>query len=214
MAQFGIKFQDHGDIYEVQSIESKNTDLMGSINYVYAGGDSPHYIVDRLIPTSATTLYSSEDDYQRMFVYSPDESYKVISSSVVFGALKDADSLSMKPYLMAEMINYFLGIGTTTSILEAFGQKDEFLVNVYPNPFAEQIEISFHLQQADNVNLSIFDNNGRLVKHLFSGQIAAGDHSFVWNGKQETGKYLPNGLYVYKIDFNGQTRSGKIVLKR
>ncbi|MBE0637462.1 MAG: T9SS type A sorting domain-containing protein [Bacteroidales bacterium] len=214
MAQFGIKFQDHGDVYEVQAIESKDQDLLANINYVYAGGDSPHYIVDRLIPTGATLLYSSEDNYQRIFFYNPDDQYKVISSSVVFGALKDGDSLSMKPYLMAEMINYLMGSGTTTSLFEAFGNTDEFAVSAYPNPFSNQINIGFDLQQGSQVYIRIYDHSGRVVKELVNGQLPAGNHSFTWNGQSNTGFKLDDGLYVYKIEFDEQVRSGKIVLTR
>lgn len=214
MTRFGIKFQDHGDIYEVQSLEARDQDLLQNINFVYAGGDSPHYIVDRLITTGATLLYTSEDSFERTFVYSPDDQYKVISSSVVFGALKDGDSLSMKPYLMAEMISYLTGDGTTTGLLEAFGAIDEFAVNAYPNPFSSETSFDFNLKQTTQVNIRIYDKTGRVVNELVSRELSAGSHSFLWDGQNSKGVKVEDGLYVYKIEFDGQFRSGKIVLKR
>jgi len=214
MTHFGIKFQDHGEFYEVNSLESLDIALMQSVNFVYAGGESPHFLVDRLVTTGATVLYASEDDYQRIFAYSPDDLYKVISSSIVFGALKNGDSLSMKPYLMAEMINYFLGLGTTTDIAELFGNADDLAITSYPNPFSAQTNISFNLNEQSTVNLSIYDNTGRLVSNLINGQLPAGNHSATWNGAENSGRKVQNGLYIFKMEINGQTRTGKIVLKR
>lgn len=214
MTHFGIKFQDHGDFYEVQSLESQDVALMQSVNYVYAGGDSPHYIVDRLVTTGATVLYTSEDDYQRIFSYNPDDLYKVISSSVVFGALKDGDSLSMKPYLMAEMVNYFLGLGTTTDIAELFGNTDDLEITNYPNPFSTETNISFNLKSSSPVNIQIYDNTGRLVRTLVNSNLNAGTHSFTWNGQNAWGRKVDDGLYIYQIEINGRISTGKIVLKR
>lgn len=97
---------------------------MNNVDFTYAGGNEPHYTVDRFLSNGAEMLYTSEDGYHRMFAYNPDSSYKVISSSVLIGALKNADSLSTKPYLLAEIVNYFLGIETATNIRELFDKKN------------------------------------------------------------------------------------------
>jgi hypothetical protein len=115
-AHFGIKFHSEGEVYEVEKVISNSQTLMNNVDFTYAGGNEPHYTVDRFLSNGAEMLYTSEDGYHRMFAYNPDSSYKVISSSVLIGALKNADSLSTKPYLLAEIVNYFLGIETATNL--------------------------------------------------------------------------------------------------
>jgi flagellar hook assembly protein FlgD len=112
------------------------------------------------------------------------------------------------------MINYFLGLGTTTDIAELFGNADELAITSYPNPFSAETNISFNLNQPSTVNLSIYDNTGRLVSNLINEQLPAGSHSATWNGAENSGRKVQNGLYVFKLEINGQIRTGKIVLKR
>jgi hypothetical protein len=51
---------------------------------------------------------------------------------------------------------------------------------------------------------------GSEVAHVFSGELAAGEHSFVWSNP--TG--LPDGTYECLIRFNGQVEMLPIVLQR
>ena len=214
LAHFGIKFHDHGEAYEVQHVSSDNDNLLNNVNFAYAGGNSPHYLVDRLVSNGAEILYTAEDGYHRMFAYNPDNNYKVVSSSVLMGALKNADSLSSKPYLMAEIVNYFLGIGTTTSISDIFGKKAQQSVTAYPNPFSQQTSLSFNLEKEGSVMVNIMDVNGKVIKTFAQSTFYAGEHSLVWDGKNDAGSPVKSGIYFYQVNIDGAVRSGKLILNR
>jgi hypothetical protein len=211
--KLGIKFKDDGDFEEVDYLKAKSDELLRDIDFDYTGGDDPHYSVDELLSTTATPLYNCEDDISRMFYLETDD-YKVISSSVVIGAFKDSDSLSMKTYLMAEIVNYFLGITTITDIGEVFAAFDVMEVNAWPNPFIEQINISFNVDKTADVSVRIFDETGRMINNLFEGSLSNGSHSFVWAGNSTFGARLNNGIYFYRVEINGKSKSGKILLSR
>lgn len=213
LAHFGIKFDSEGDIYEVQSLNSQYIDLMADIDFIYDGGESPHYLVDRLITTDADVLYTSEDGHQRTFAYNANDNYKAISSSVLFSAFKDGDSLSMKPYLMAEMVNYFLDIGTTTSIDQLFDAEIDIAAHSYPNPFTVETNIEFVLPASGNVKVDIFDNTGRLVTQLVNKTYAAGRHVVAWNALDHAGRKVGKGMYFYRIEAELHTGTGKLILK-
>lgn len=214
LAHFGIKFHDHGEAYEVNQVTSDNDNLMNNVNFVYAGGNSPHYLVDRLVSNGAEILYTSEDGYHRMFAHNPGSSYKVVSSSVLMGALKNADSLSSKPYLMAEIVNYFLGIETTTSISELFGKKDQQSVVAYPNPFSQQTSLSFNFEKESSVMVNIMDVSGSVIRKFAPATLYAGEHSLVWDGKNDAGSPVKSGIYFYQVNIDGVVRSGKLILNR
>ncbi len=214
MSHFGIKFEDHGDIFEVNALEPKDMELLNDVNFVHKGGDSPHYLVDRLISTGAELLYSCELGYHRTFVYSPDDQYRVITSSALFGANKDADSLSIKPYLMAELVNYLLGIGQTTSIQNLFGSGNKLNAAGYPNPFAAETTISFTLETNEMVRVNIYDQSGRLVNTLINNNLPAGNNEITWNGTDHSGRSLASGIYFYHIETVNQSSSGKLILTR
>ena len=209
----GIKFKNDGDYGEVAYLTSQSEDLVEDIDFEYGGGDEPHYSVDEMLATSASVLYKSEEGFSRMFYLETDD-YKAISGSVVIGAFQDSDSLSMKTYLMAEIVNYFLGITTITDIREAFAGFNGVEVKAWPNPFTDQINISFDLDKTSDVSVHIFDDAGRVVNNLFDGNLPNGNHSFVWAGNSLYGDNVNNGIYFYNININGKSKSGKIILAR
>ncbi|WP_440957803.1 flagellar hook assembly protein FlgD [Oceanicaulis sp. LC35] len=53
-------------------------------------------------------------------------------------------------------------------------------------------------QEADTVEILIFDENGKQVRRL-DGDKAEGIHEVVWDGKDEAGNALPEGVYEIEI---------------
>ena len=56
---------------------------------------------------------------------------------------------------------------------------------------------------ADRVNLSFVDQNGKLVHSETLGAQAAGDLSFNWDGKDESGATVANGPLRVVVDASG-----------
>jgi len=213
LTHFGVKFDSEGDIYEVHDLAAQHDEFLTDIDFEYAGGESPHYLVDRLVSTGAELLYTSEDDYQRTFSYNENDNYKVITSSVLFSAFKDADSLCMKPFLMAEMVNYFLDIGTTTGLDHLFGTRNSVTATSYPNPFSVETSIEFVLPVSGNVKVDVIDNSGRLISQLVNRSFSAGSHVVTWNALDDTGRKVDRGIYFYRITTEQQAGTGKLILK-
>ncbi|TSA25402.1 MAG: T9SS C-terminal target domain-containing protein [Ignavibacteriales bacterium] len=88
----------------------------------------------------------------------------------------------------------------------------------FPNPFspdAESIRIKYSTTQAANVTIRIFDFGMNLVKTLIQNvnkNINSENFEF-WNGRDENGKIVPNGVYFYRIDLGGsKPLYGKIMV--
>ena len=79
----------------------------------------------------------------------------------------------------------------------------------YPNPFNPTTTISFSIQEASKVDLSIYNIKGQKIKSLISDQIITGEHSIVWNGEDASGKKVGSGVYLYKLNVNGKTKAMK-----
>ncbi len=73
---------------------------------------------------------------------------------------------------------------------------------VYPNPFSQTNEISFTLSIPQNVKIEVFNLRGQKIATLTDEDYAIGSHSVTWDGKNEIGKYVANGTYLYKINFD------------
>ena len=65
-----------------------------------------------------------------------------------------------------------------------------------PNPFNPSTSLAVSQAQGGPVNLSVYDVRGALVKVLSDGQLAAGSHSFTWDGRNEQGLPVPSGVYL------------------
>jgi len=186
---------------------------MESVNYFYGGGASPHYSIDNLLANGSSLLYSSDDDLGRMFLFD-NETYKAISSSIVFGALKNSDNLSLKPYLMAEIINYFLGISPVTGITDLLNPLQKPEVSNYPNPFSESTSITFTLTKDAFVEIEVYNALGKNISNLGGENLPAGNHSIQWNASSDNGRQLEPGFYFYTVKIDNKQYSGKMIYNR
>lgn len=82
----------------------------------------------------------------------------------------------------------------------------------YPNPFNPETNISFSLPADQEIELSIYNLKGQLVRHLISGQFTSGENSVTWDGTDNEGKNVGSGLYLYKLKTSDQEFSKKMLL--
>lgn len=85
----------------------------------------------------------------------------------------------------------------------------------YPNPFNASTRITFSLLQNEQVSLKIFNTLGQEIDEIVNRNLQAGQHSFVWDGRNQTGLDLPSGVYFYKLaTASGQVAQRQMVLVR
>ncbi|MCK4338556.1 MAG: immune inhibitor A, partial [Candidatus Cloacimonetes bacterium] len=85
----------------------------------------------------------------------------------------------------------------------------------YPNPFCASTTISFNLVIPITIGkhrqLKIYNVKGQLVKQL---SIINSKSSIIWDGKDENGKQLSNGIYFYKMYVGKKSVVKKMLLLR
>ncbi|HHE40300.1 MAG TPA: T9SS type A sorting domain-containing protein, partial [Candidatus Cloacimonetes bacterium] len=73
--------------------------------------------------------------------------------------------------------------------------------------------ISFSVTQTSSfVTLNIYNIKGQQVKQLISEQLPAGQHSVIWNGKDDNGKFVSTGIYFYKLKTENFEKTRKMIL--
>ena len=84
----------------------------------------------------------------------------------------------------------------------------------WPNPFNSETVISWFLLQPGSLRLEVFSLTGQRVAVLHQGPQKAGVHRVHWNGRDDTGRPMASGVYLYRLvtDKNVQTR--KLTLLR
>lgn len=205
----GISLKDNGNDYEVNTLKGNCAGCTELLKYYYLGGISPHYLVDRLLAEDALPLLSSEEGHGRMFIHETDD-YKVISSSVVIGAIANSDSLNIKPYLLSEFVNYFIGYNPITSLQENVEQL--FSGTSFPNPFSSETTIVFDLEQRSPVTVQLYDMSGRLVNQLADAVYGPGRHTLQWDATNQAGERVDKGFYFCRIQSGNQVKTHKIIV--
>ena len=89
-----------------------------------------------------------------------------------------------------------------------------YLAQSAPNPFEAGTTISFGLARAGDVSLDIFDTQGRLVRRLKHGALAAGNHIAAWDGADDSGAGVPPGVYSCRLVTPARSFERRIVRVR
>jgi len=86
----------------------------------------------------------------------------------------------------------------------------------YPNPFNSSTVIRFALPESRDIELSIFNLTGQQVETLVQGMRNAGTYTLRWDGRDDDGRQLASGVYLYQLRTGDgqQVETRKLVLIR
>jgi hypothetical protein len=84
----------------------------------------------------------------------------------------------------------------------------------YPNPFNPTTSIVYQLGKNGDVQLSIFNTLGQRIRTMVNGAQNAGTHTVVWDGKNDFGKNVSTGIYLYQLKTRDFVKTKKMVLVR
>ncbi|MDE0315722.1 MAG: putative Ig domain-containing protein [Candidatus Poribacteria bacterium] len=96
------------------------------------------------------------------------------------------------------------GIVNLKRLLDEMLPKETELLANYPNPFNPETWIPYHLAKETDVQITIYDIKGSVVRQLDLGQKAAGNYSTksraaYWNGHNADGEKVASGIYFYQL---------------
>ena len=84
----------------------------------------------------------------------------------------------------------------------------------YPNPFNPDTHIDFTLTEGGWVQLEVLDLLGRRVQLLAEGDFPAGEHSVMWDGRNNDGEAVATGVYFYRLETDGGSLTRKMMLMK
>ena len=82
----------------------------------------------------------------------------------------------------------------------------------YPNPFNPSTTIAYALPAPGRVRLTVYNLLGQPVRRLFEGARAAGHFSVQWDGRDDGGRPLASGVYLYRLEAGGKSLSRRMLL--
>ncbi len=84
----------------------------------------------------------------------------------------------------------------------------------YPNPFNPSTVIRFALPQAGQMRLAVYNILGHRIRMLMEGVRPAGEFQVTWDGRDEAGRQVASGIYIYRLEAQGQSQTRKLTLMR
>ena len=84
----------------------------------------------------------------------------------------------------------------------------------YPNPFNPSTTFSYSLPKSGRVVLSVMNVLGQQLRILVNERQNAGLHQVVWDGRNDNGRPVPNGIYIVELQADNESRLCKCVLAR
>ncbi|MEO0126856.1 MAG: FlgD immunoglobulin-like domain containing protein [candidate division WOR-3 bacterium] len=144
-------------------------------------------------------------------------------------ALLQATCINLQGYFTANFsssertaIINALGIPTTDLPLFIFSAGQEYvgikeqesknqgILSLNPNPFRDKVRIHYQLNNSSRVNIAIYDTSGNLVKNLHNDFQPAGKYTIFWDGKNQSGKKIPSGVYFIILNAGEKIHKEKL----
>ena len=81
-----------------------------------------------------------------------------------------------------------------------------------PNPFNPITTIGFGTEKFGRVTLRIYNAQGRLVRTLVDATLPAADYRVRWDGRNDAGRAVSSGIYLYDLASGGKRLTRKMSL--
>lgn len=115
-------------------------------------------------------------------------------------------------FAAADIISITITVSDVLSSSSDYLPKKLDIRHAHPNPFNNSVSISFEMPNSKNVNLTIFDMKGRLIRQLSLGVLGIGSHKVLWDGKNDLGNNLSSGIYMAVLEIGDKFNVQKISL--
>ncbi len=113
--------------------------------------------------------------------------------------------------------SFHRGIRSLQNLLLKLCPKTTVLLPNYPNPFNPETWIPYHLANASDVQITIYNTKGSIIRTLSFGHQAAGyytdrAHAAYWDGRNGLGESVATGIYFYQLQADSISQLRKMVI--
>jgi len=84
-------------------------------------------------------------------------------------------------------------------------------LQITPNPFHDKVSVKFDSRNnAQSTEIKIYDISGRVIKQFNQSLV----YQISWDGRDNSGKPVPSGIYFLKFEADGYKETRKVMLVR
>jgi photosystem II stability/assembly factor-like uncharacterized protein len=118
-------------------------------------------------------------------------------------------------YGVGKYLYKLTGAGQVSTALEMVELPSPFRLDPsFPNPFSESTTLRYSIESGAQVSLRVIDMTGRMHRTYPPTYQERGQHEIVWDGRDDSGKKLPSGSYIFLVDIGSTVEMKQVVLIR
>ena len=215
-----VTFNMVSEAYDIKQavtwVNEKVTKLVWSIS-----GDSPHHY--RVEVTKTKLLQEPVTSYIS-YTYSQDDSIQIElddDCSYTFYVQSVDEYGALSPYSdQSPLYIYKKAIATETVSVSDEKPQEFSLSQNFPNPFNNQTKIQYYLPSSNNygdsvpIELVIYNALGQKIRTIVNGSFPPGSYMQIWDGRDDSGREVSSGQYIYQIIAGNYRASKKMMLMK
>jgi len=148
-----------------------------------------------------TTAGGAANDFAFSVLRTPEGGFAAAGRTESFGA--GADDL------------YVVRFAPESGSVDAPATPRHGLGPIYPNPGNPSVTIRYDLAGTASVELVVLDPAGRRVRTIVDGDVTpAGRHEAVWTGRDQSGRPVAAGVYLFRLTAGASTCTARATLTK
>jgi len=191
---------------EIDSVIGNEGSFADSMKFDYMG--EMLYYNYHLLPTGASypIFHSSEEDHNFAIAYAGDN-YKTVGSILDFGGFVNGQVPSTRYHLLGKILEFFDVDVIITGMNEYETSLHSNAFNCYPNPVHNDFRISFMLDDAQTVSVTIYDVHGKKMASLADQEMyQSGLHKISGDAS-----IFPSGVYICTLRTESAIKTIKLL---
>lgn len=190
--------------------------VQDTVAYTGTNGDPVHHQVMRdMVPdANGITIVLNKGETvadSQSFTFNPSWPYVTERRHHIVAFLQGDNTKEIFQSARISFLSLITGVSGGPISVE---QVKTLLLPATPNPTGGRTMISYQLAKSGRVSLGVYDVAGRLVRTLENGVREAGRHAASWDGRDNTGKAVANGVYFYRLSAGDFTATRKLTIVR
>ncbi len=186
-------------LVDISNSLSPLNDLLGNWNY--------NGLYNQVTPISANgSPLLTDGTHNFMYLLENGDSKIIVSAVDLIGFLNEADYSNFTSLI--DLMDIQQTVANDNSNIESV----DLAISNYPNPFNPETTISFNVENQQHAKLEIFNLKGQKVYSTIKDNLTSGRNTIVWKGNNTHGKKVSSGLYFYRLNVDGKSVNGKMMM--
>lgn len=210
---FNIEVEDQYT-YVMQDILGVQETFTEGFSFTY-DGNIPVNDYEILPVYPAVSVFIFQDPVYGCGVANNAGDYRTIGTTFEFGELLDGASPNTKVELMQKILSWFDGTLTGFDGHDLSSLNSQEYLESYPNPFDNETALKIMVEKDSRISLNIYNMHGELIKTVINDEyFTQGTYEFVWEGENNSGNQILNGVYFGVLSSTEQTNTLKLIITK